>query len=213
MQTRLLPVRALAALLLCAAPAWLQAQSGGSPSFQPPTLSSREFNFGVVAYSGSVTALMFQWREETTARMQFTLEGGIADANSRDSETQLFAGGGLAWQLSRASTDVPLDFLLTAGAYIGGGSYSIFRVPVGVSVGHTFPLDGNISLTPYVHPRVALEACRGCSSLAVDFDLGGNLQLSRNLALRVTGVFGGSDRSGQDGFGVSLAWSPPGMKK
>lgn len=194
-------------------PAVARAQAGGSPSFQPPSITSRELNFGVTHFKGGVASLLFQWREGIAPRLQFSLDAGLADAEAREAKNQLYVGGALAYELATESADVPLDFLVTAGAYIGAGNYSVLRVPVGVSVGHTFPLDGNLSITPYVHPRVAIESCKGCSTLGVDFDVGGNLKLSNVIALRVSGVFGTSDAAGHDGFGISLAWSPPGLKK
>jgi hypothetical protein len=204
---------ALSSSIVGASPAALGAQSGGSPSFQPPTITTRELNFGVTHFSHGVAALLFQWREGISPTLQFSLEAGLADAEGRTTDNQILVGGSLAWAIAKESADVPLDFLLTAGAYVGAGNYGVLRMPFGLSVGHTFPLDGNLSLTPYVHPRVALETCKGCSSLAVDFDVGGNLQLSRILALRLSGVFGSSDVAGHDGFGISLAWTPPGLRK
>ena len=204
---------ALVAAMLSLPPGGLAAQSGGSPSFQPPRITSRELNFGVSHFDGGVVSLLFQWREGIAPRLQLGLDVGLSDAGARRSDTQLFVGGSFGWELARESADVPLDFLLTGGVFVGGGNYSVLRIPVGVSVGHTFLLDRNLSLTPYVHPRVAIESCKGCSDLAVDFDVGGNLQLSRLLALRVSGVFGSSDSAGHDGFGISLAWTPPGLRK
>ncbi|MEP7346222.1 MAG: hypothetical protein ABI877_13190 [Gemmatimonadaceae bacterium] len=204
---------ALIATIVGAAPAALVAQSGGSPSFQPPSITTRELNFGVTHFKGGVAALLFQWREGISPRLQFSLDAGLADAEARTSDNQVIVGGALAYELAKESPDVPLDFLLTGGLYLGAGNYGVLRVPVGVSVGHTFLLEGNLSITPYVHPRVALESCKGCSTLAVDFDVGGNLQISRILALRVSGVFGSSEVAGHDGFGISLAWTPPGLRR
>jgi hypothetical protein len=189
------------------------AQSGGSPSFQPPSVTVRELNFGISRLEHGLASLIFQWREGVTPRLQFGFDVGLSDGKGRSVDNQLVVGGSLGWELARESADVPLDFLLTGGVFLGAGNYGVLRIPVGLSVGHTFLLDGNLSLTPYAHPRLAIESCKGCSVLAVDFDVGGNLQLSRTLALRVSGVFGSSDAAGSDGFGISLAWTPPGLRK
>lgn len=204
---------ALLSALVGTAPVALCAQSGGSPSFQPPSITNRELNFGVTHFSGGVAAVLFQWREGISDRLQFSLDAGLADAEARTSDNQIFVGGSLGWEIAKESPALPLAFLLTGGAYVGGGNYSVLRIPVGVSVGHTFPIDGNLSITPYVHPRVAIEACKGCSGVAVDFDVGASLQLSSILALRASGVFGSSNIVGHDGFGISLAWTPPGLRK
>lgn len=191
----------------------LAAQAGGSPSFQPPKLTERELNFGVTHFRGGVASLLFQWREGLTPKWQFTLEAGLADAAGRHAGNQIHVGGALAYEMAEASADVPLDFVLTGGAYLGGGDHAVLRLPVGVSVGHTFPLDGPLSVTPYVHPRLSIISCRGCSALGVDFDVGGSLKLSHLLALRASAVFGTADAAGRDGFGISLAWTPPGLQK
>ena len=36
---------------------------------------------------------------------------------------------------------------------------------------------------------------------------------TRVLAVRGTAFFGGSDRFGNDGIGISLAWTPPGLRR
>ena len=51
------------------------------------------------------------------------------------------------------------------------------------------------------------------SQVGINFDVGVNFELTRALALRASTFFGGSDRFGDNGFGFSLAWSPPGLAK
>lgn len=209
-------VAAAAAVALLAAREG-RAQAWAYPSFQPPTLTSREFNFGIADAGNAGTSALFQWREGFGFKSQFSLDVGLADPEARGLDNVLFLGGQYAYQLAKSSADVPLDFLLTAGAGFAFGNKTTLRVPVGVSIGHRFPLDGTVALTPYVHPRISLDFCGGCtgdeSQLGINFDVGANLELTRVLAIRGTAFFGGSDRFGEDGLGLSLVWTPPGLRR
>ncbi len=97
-----------------------------------------------------------------------------------------------------------------------GSGVSLVRIPVGLSLGHTFELDQGMSLTPYVHPRASLDFCSTCGSrrngrseLSLNFDLGANFQVNPEFALRVAGSFSGSDLLGtEDTFAVGFNWTP-----
>ncbi|MCC6770155.1 MAG: hypothetical protein IT360_02995 [Gemmatimonadaceae bacterium] len=211
-----LTLSVLAALVLLLARD-ARAQAWAYPSFQPPATTTREFNFGIADAGSAGTAIVFQWREGYSPRSQFSLDVGFSDPDARGADNVLFVGGQYGYQIAKASADVPLDFLLTAGAGLAFGNKTTLRVPLGVSIGHRFPLDGSLALTPYVHPRVSLDFCGGCkgdeSQLGINFDVGANLELTRVLAVRGTAFFGGSDRFGNDGIGISLVWTPPGLRR
>lgn len=213
--SRSLAALATAALLLAARES--QAQAWAYPSFQPPTTTSREFNFGIADAGNAGTSVLFQWREGFGPSSQFSFDIGVGDPDARGADNVLFLGGQYAYQIAKASEDVPLDFLLTAGAGLAFGNHTSLRVPMGVSIGHRFPLDGTIAITPYVHPRMSLDFCGGCngdeSQIGISFDVGANLELTRVLAIRGTAFFGGSDRFGEDGIGISLVWTPPGLRR
>ncbi len=195
------------------------AQAWAYPSFQVPTTVSREFNFGIADGGNAGTSVVFQWREGYARRSQFSFDVGVADPTGTGRDNVLFLGGAYAYQLSTATSDVPLDFLLTAGAGFAFGNNTTLSVPLGVSIGHRFPLDGTLALTPYVHPRVSLDICSGCngdkSQVGINFDIGANLELTRVLAVRGSAFFGGADGYGDDrnGIGISLVWTPPGLKR
>ena len=97
-----------------------------------------------------------------------------------------------------------------------GSGVTLIRVPVGISMGHSFDLDQGMSLTPYMHPRASLDICSSCgrrgssrSELSLNFDLGVNFQVNREFALRVAGSFSGSDLLGtEDTFAVGFNWTP-----
>ena len=203
----------LAALATAATAA--NAQAYGYPSFQQPRTVSREYNFGVAGVgNGGGSALLFQWREGMSARSQLSLDVGFADPKYVDG--LLLLGGQFAHQLATSTTDMPFDLLFTVGV---GGAFgsgaSLFRVPVGLSVGHLFALDRGMSITPYVHPRIVVGGCSKCgndnNNVGIDFDLGGSFQINPQFAIRASAGFGGNEFLGGDSFGVSLAWTPPGL--
>jgi hypothetical protein len=201
---------AFACTVIAAAP--VAAQGWNYPSFHHPHIMSREFNFALADGGNAGTALLFQWREGFGIGTELNLDVGFADPDVGNS--RFIVGGGFARRLTSATVDMPLDVLLTAGLYGAFGDPNIFRVPIGLSVGHRFPLEGAMAVTPYVHPRVSIDFCSNCfggddTELSINFDLGADLELSRQLSLRFAALFAGGDVfGGDDGFGVSLAWKP-----
>jgi hypothetical protein len=182
------------------------------PSFQQPRVVSREFNFAIADGDG-LTPLVFQWREGVSPGTQLSLDLGLADPDSDVLETFFMVGGQYARMLTQARADMPLDILLAAGLFGRfGNDITSVGVPVGVSVGHRFPLTGtSMAVTPYIHPRVSLDyvsfADESDTEVNITFDVGGNLELTPQLALRLTAMFGDIDV-----VGLSLAWTPRGLR-
>jgi hypothetical protein len=202
---------AFACTVLAAAP--VAAQGWNYPSFHHPHIMSREFNFALADGGDAGTALLFQWREGFGIGTELNLDVGFADPDFGDS--RFILGGGLARRLAASTPDMPLDIVLTAGLYAAFGDPNVVRIPIGVSVGHRFPLEGTMAITPYVHPRVSIDFCSNCfpgaddNDISVNFDIGADLELSRQLSLRFAALFAGGDLFGEDdGFGISLAWKP-----
>jgi len=209
---------AVAALsLAAAAPAGAQAYV--YPSFQGPRVAQREFNFGLAdADDFDATSLLFQWREGRGSRNQLSLDVGFADT---DADGVFFVGGQFGRQLATSNATAPFDLMLTVGANIarvdfGPDDYTVLRIPVGVSAGHVFPIEGGMSITPYLHPRfVFAHADRGIgddSELGLEFDIGGEFKFSPAFAVRLSASFGDEEING-DSFGVSLAWTPGGISR
>ena len=195
------------------------AQAYGYPSLQIPTVSERDYTAAITAANG--TSLLFQWRERVTENAHVSLDAGLGDPEG-SSNLVLFVGGGYAQQLARATETQPLDLLLTAGAGIAfGDGFTLLRIPVGVSVGHRFLLENNFALTPYVHPRISLDACASCSSrthtngeASLNFDIGANFEVNPNFAVRAAASFSGSELAGRsDAVAIALTWTPMGLKR
>ena len=204
---------AFACTVLAAAP--VAAQGWNYPSFHHPHIMSREFNFALADGGDAGTALLFQWREGFGVGTELDLDVGFADPD--DGDSRFILGGGFARRLAAASAEMPLDLVLTAGVHAAFGDPNVLRIPIGLSVGHRFPLEGTMAITPYVHPRVSIDFCSNCfgvdsdgdNDVAVNFDIGADLELSRQMSLRFSALFAGGDLFGEeDGFGISLAWKP-----
>ena len=195
-------------------PAAVTAQASNYPSLQLPTASIRDYT-GAIA-SGAGTSVIFQWREGVASGMHLGLDLGLTDR--RGSENLLgFFGGSIGTELLRAQGDQPLDMLLTGGLGLAfGGGSTILRIPVGVSLGHTFELEDGMALTPYVHPRVSLDLCSDCgrrndrrTELSLNFDVGVDFRVNQKFSVRVAGAFSGSDFFGNnDSFAIGLNWKP-----
>jgi hypothetical protein len=209
---------ATAALLTAAfaAPPPVAAQAWFYPSFQIPRTVDRDYNFGLVANDGA--GALFQWREGLSRGTQLSLDAGLAAVSGA---TQLFVGGQYALQLTTASPEQPLDLLLTAGAGVSlGDGPDFLRVPVGVSIGHRFPLEGGLAITPYVHPRLSLDVLTGSRAsggdrthLTLDFDVGGSLEVTHQLAIRATVLVSGAERGNDAAFGLGLTFTPPPLRR
>jgi hypothetical protein len=210
--------RLLFALLFV--PAVAGAQSYTYPSFQLPTLVEREYNFAAADGGRAGATLLFQWREAVSPLWQVGVDAGLADPDGNAS-SRLVLGGHAARQLTRATTEFPFDVALTAGlGFSGVDGHNVLRIPLGASVGHRFLLDNGVSITPFAHPRLSLDRCNDCKAgagdgkLNVAVDLGGSVQLTDQVALRVAATAGGSDYLGSgNGIGFSVAWTPKGLRK
>ena len=202
---------AFAGAVLLAGP--VGAQAFNYPSMQLPTASVRDYT-GVIAGGGGTTMLL-QWREGAGAGQHVGLDVGFADPRN-SSSMRFFAGASGGRELMRASTSQPVDLMLTAGASATLGGPTLFRVPVGVSAGHTFELDQEMTVTPFVHPRLSLDLCNRCghegtgrSEVSLNFDLGANFRINHEFAVRAAMSFSGSNLVGSDGaFGVGFNWTP-----
>lgn len=196
------------------------AQASNYPSMQVPTVSTRDYTAAVS--SGAGTTALFQWREGWAPRRHWQLDAGLIDRKGSDA-LSLFVGGGIGQEIARADGDQPLDVLFTAhaGAAFGGGT-TVVRIPVGVSIGHTFDLEQGMAITPYVHPRASLDWASGGGSgsggsqseVSLNFDLGVNFRVNAQFAVRAATAFTGSELAGaQDTFAIGFNWTPAPMSR
>jgi hypothetical protein len=197
-----------------------QAQAWAYPSFQQSHVVDREFNFAVATSDGYGTSFLAQWREAVVpGKQQFSVDAGLAAGYGN---VVGFFGGTYAVQFISQNPNQPLELLGALGANVAFGSGgTLFRVPVSVSLGHRFPLQGDMAITPYVHPDIGLGICSDCGSrggsdadVSIGIGFGANFEVTRQVALRLDTNFGSSTFGASDavvGFGV--AWSPMGLRK
>jgi hypothetical protein len=207
----------LASSVLAVLPAsTVLAQASNYPAFQKPTVARNELNFAVADGDVWGTSFIFQWRKGMAARSQLSLDAGLSDPDGFGASSYFVLGGQYGYQLARATRDMPIDALLTFGLNGAFGDFAnFFRFPIGVSAGHRFPLEGQMAITPYVHPRVSFDVCSECgggggsdSDVGLNFDIGANFEFTPQLAVRFGAGFGGSNYFDQGNFGLSLAWTP-----
>lgn len=205
--------------LVVVAPRAADAQAYNYPSMQTPRASARDYTAAIVGGAGST--FLFQWREGLSKTLHWQIDAGFADPEG-GVDPLLFVGGSLGKELLHAREDQPLDVLFTAGAGAAfGGNSTAFRLPVGVSVGHTFDLDQGMTITPFVHPRLSVDACGRCGSnntsrtnLSANFDIGGHWQVNRQFGVRASASFSGSDLVGTDEtVAVGFSWTPAGLAR
>jgi hypothetical protein len=208
------------AVLTVLTAASLSAQTYNYPALQTPRIVDREYNFAAATAGNAGTSLVFQWREGLDADWQFSLEGGLAAPKGSGNNTRLLLGGGLAWQWLRAKGDMPFDLALTGAAgFSSANGFNVVRIPFGAVAGHTFTLDNDMQLTPYVHPRLSIDHCGGCggttTKLDVDVDIGVNYEITPQVGVRVAGLLGGTSYGfgSTNAIGFSVAWTPKGLKK
>ena len=207
-------IAALSALVLAAA-APLQAQAYVYPALQPSRIAEREYNFALADMGdGFGTGLIFQWREGLgNPKLQFTLDAGFADPDAPNADARLLIGGGLAYQLTSATTDMPFDIVLAGGLGLTtGDDVTTVRVPFGAAIGHRFPLEGDIAITPFVHPRLSWDRIsfngNSDSDTNLNVDIGANFEFKPQMAIRGAAALGDDDA-----VALSFAWTPKGLRK
>lgn len=193
MKKSLFACLALAALAM-AAPERSHAQVF-TPTFQAPRSSS---DVGIYLSDIGDFGLEGIFRR-SMGTYDLGLRVGVADFDG----ASLLLGADLRSPL-RTNT-APLDMAITAGAQAVLGDVDGVGFQMGLSIGHTF-VAPELSITPYIHPRVALVDRLGRSDDKFDLDLladvGFDVAFSPSLTLRL-GV-GLADR-GAD-WGIGLSW-------
>lgn len=194
------------------------AQAWHYPSFQQPTVAAREF-LGAVAGGGDAgTSVWGQWREGLAPTTQLSLDFGFNDPKGGD--VRVMFGGALGKKFMTANATTPLDMMFTVGLYPSFGSdLTVFRIPVGVSVGKRFVTQGGLALTPYAHPRLSFDYCSSdpCegdrSDLSFNFEAGLDVEVTRQASIRGGFVVATGDSFNDIAFGLGFAYRPMGLKK
>ena len=200
---------AVSAMVLGAGSA--SAQAWHYPTLQTPDISTRDFTFMVAGGGDYGTSAVAQWREGFASDAMINFDVGVATPTGN---TMFLAGVGLGYGLMKATPETPIDLILTGGIYGAFGNRSFVRIPVGVVAGHHFPLAGSLVLTPFVSPRLSIDACASSchgtgTDLKLNFDIGAGLDVTKTVGVRAALTIGGvSDGPSQTSFGIGLVYRP-----
>src|ERR1044071_6237245 len=190
--------------LLGGAAGTLAAQETGTPIFKAPYRAFTSHEVGVsLSDPGEGVSLALEgfYRYGKDAN-DFSLRGGFADLNGSGG-TRLLVGGDFRTQVVSYSESFPLDGSLTLGvcANVGDGP-DAYYIPVGVSLGRRFELEGSsTTFVPYAHPVVVPRFGGGDSEVDFALGLGVDIRFSDQWAIRASGGIGDIE-----GVGISVAY-------
>lgn len=180
------------------------AQETGTPIFKAPYRAFTNHEFGVsLSDPGNNISLALEgfYRYGRDAN-DFSIRGGFADLNGSGG-TRLLLGGDFRTQVLSYSESFPVDGSLTVGfgANVGDGP-DAYYIPVGLSVGRRFDLEGsNTTFVPYLHPVIVPTFGGGNSDVNFALGLGVDIRFSDRWAVRASGGIGDID-----GVGLSVAY-------
>jgi len=184
----LLAVAGLVALNVSSA----SAQVAWDSPFLAPPRPAPGLGIFLMDVAGGDIGAMFTW-QPTARSWGFRL--GIAE--QFDDDIAVYGGADVSGAITRSRADFPLDIDWVLG--LGGsiGNDFVLSVPAGITIGHTFDTEG-ARFTPYLTPRVVLDAFFGDDrpgddddvNLDLAVDLGLDLQFQPNWRIRFGGTLG-----------------------
>ena len=191
---------ALTALLM--APGEAVGQETGTPVFKAPYRAFTTHEFGAsLSDPGTLIEFAFEgFYRYGRGPHDLSIRAGFADGQD-DLESRVLLGGDLRTQVLSWSETVPLDGALTVGfgTSVGDGP-DRFYVPVGISLGRRFLVEGSgLMFVPYFHPVIVPTFGGGGEDVGFALGLGADVRFSDRWALRVSGGLGDID-----GIGLSL---------
>jgi hypothetical protein len=190
--------------LIAGAAGALAAQETGTPIFKSPYRAFLNHEIGLsLSDPGSVYDFALEgFYGYGRGQNDFNLRGGFANG-SGDVDTKVLLGGDFRTQIVSYSESFPLDGALTVGfgGSIGDGPDQ-FYLPVGVSLGRRFDLEGsNTTFVPYAQPVIIPTFGGGNDDVNFALGLGVDIRFSESWAVRASGALGDLD-----GVGVSVAY-------
>ncbi|MDQ3138344.1 MAG: hypothetical protein M3Q93_12270 [Gemmatimonadota bacterium] len=179
------------------------AQQTLTPIFKAPfrAFNSHEFGASVSDPEGFGVAVEGFYRYGS-GPYDLSARVGFADATGPGSAILL--GGDFRTQVVRYSESFPLDGALTLGlgGILGADVDDTFFLPIGISLGRTFNLEGsNTVFVPYVHPVLGPTFGSNDNDVLFALGLGVDIKFSESWAVRASGGLGDIE-----GVGISLAY-------
>ena len=180
------------------------AQETGTPIFKAPyrAFTSHEFGVSLSDPGDAADFALEGFYAYGRGTNDFSLQAGFADG-AGGLDTRFLLGGDFRTRVVSYSEGFPLDGALTVGlgTSLGDGA-DLFFLPVGVSLGRRFELEGSrTSFTPYAHPVIVPTFGGGDDDVNFALGLGVDVRFSDSWAVRASGGLGDIE-----GVGVSLTY-------
>lgn len=179
------------------------AQETGTPVFRAPYRAFDQREFGAsISDPGEGAGVAFEgfYRFGKNAN-DFGIRAGVADSDAEDNT--FLIGGDFRTQVVSYSEEFPLDGALTIGfgALFGTDQEDVFLLPVGISLGRRFDIEGSsTTFVPYVHPNL-VPVFGGGDDLQFTLGLGVDVRFGEQWAVRASGGLGDIE-----GVGLSVAY-------
>lgn len=180
------------------------AQETGTPIFKAPYRAFTNHEFGAsLSDPGSAADFALEgFYSYGRGNNDFGFRAGFADG-AGNLDTRFLLGGNFRTRIVSYSESFPLDGALTVGfgTQMGDGP-DLFFLPVGVTLGRRFELEGSkTTFTPYAHPVIVPTFGSGNDDVGFALGLGVDVRFSDSWAIRASGGLGDIE-----GVGISLAY-------
>lgn len=181
------------------------AQETGTPIFKAPyrAFTSHEFGASLSDPGDAASFALEGFYRYGSGNNDFSIRAGFADGTGALG-TRFLLGGDFRTRVVSYSESFPLDGALTVGlgTNLGDGD-DVFYIPVGVTLGRRFELEGSkTTFIPYVHPVIVpVLGSGGGDDVGFALGLGVDIRFSESWAIRASGGLGDIE-----GVGVSLAY-------
>jgi hypothetical protein len=189
--------------LLAGSAASALAQETGTPIFEAPHRVFESHEFGAaLADPGDLGDLSLEgFYRFGNGPHDFSIRAGFLD---RPGDTGFLLGGDFRTRVLSYSESFPLDGALTLGlgGIFGGDLDDIVLLPVGISLGRRFDVEGSSTrFVPYVHPNIVPVFGGGDDDVEFTLGLGVDIKFGEQWAVRASGGLGDIE-----GVGVTLAY-------
>lgn len=189
--------------LLTGSAAAAAAQETSTPIFKAPyrAFESHEFGASLSDPGQGIGFALEGFYRYGQGEHDFSVRGGFADVEGAN--TAFLIGGDFRTQVLSYSESFPLDGALTLGlGGIFGEGDDIFLLPVGISLGRRFDVEGSTTtFVPYVHPNIVPVFGGSGDDVQFTLGLGVDIRFGERWAVRASGGLGDIE-----GVGVSLAY-------
>jgi hypothetical protein len=180
------------------------AQETGTPIFKAPYRAFTNYEFGAsLSDPGDAADFALEgFYSYGRGTNDFGIQAGFADG-AGGLDTRFLIGGDFRTRVVSYSESFPLDGALTVGfgTNLGDGP-DLFFLPVGISLGRRFELEGSrTTFTPYAHPVIVPTFGSGDDDVNFALGLGVDIRFSQSWSVRASGGLGDIE-----GVGVSLTY-------